>query len=545
MTVSLPGGTMRRLLVLLLLALAAFPLAGRPAVVWGQAAQHRLVSVTGFKHAGANGVRVDLTLDVPPSADADAIARDALARQGAQPLADSTSADLCLLLTPRWPQFFDHGQQHPVVPQYYNPAGDPTAGGALAALQSAEQAWSSVPTSRFALQYAGTTTAGAASVGINMVGWTTQAIIGDSTLAETFTTYSCTTGFILDADMLINANDQWFTNPSDLTPTSFDLGFVLLHENGHVAGLGHSHDPTAVMWPIFFPGIVGHGLAQDDINAISSRYPLQFKLLPAFSAAYRGSSAFMGLQAFSAAYSGSIAFTGPASATYTGSGTGTYVGTSQVQGTLQVFSGAVSCPGTGFNTRHNDTITAANGDSLSVMIAAVACETPPGSQVYQSEGTYVITGGTGRFSGASGQGTVVGQADFTTHTFSLSFSGSIALSAAYSGSGTGTDVGASQVQGTIQLIPGVLPGAVSCPGTGFITQDNDTITAANGDSLSVVIFAIACETPPGSQMYQSEGIYQITGGTGRFSGAIGVGTVVGQDDFTTHTFSLTFSGTGS
>jgi hypothetical protein len=134
---------------------------------------------------------------------------------------------------------------------------------------------------------------------------------------------------------------------------------------------------------------------------------------------------------------------------------------------------------------------------------------------------------------------VEGIADFTAHTFHLSYSGSIVFAAAYTGSGTGTDVGVSQVQGAVQ----VFPGTISCPGTSFTTQHQDTITTANGDSLSVVIFAVACETAPGSPVYHSEGIYEILGRTGQFAGKFGQGTVEGQDDLTTHTFSLTFSGT--
>jgi hypothetical protein len=314
----------------------------------------------------------------------------------------------------RWPQFLDHNR-NAVVTQYYNPAGDPTPGGAVQALQSTEHEWTNVQPATFALRYGGTTTLGPAFDGINTVSWAPD-VFGPDVLAETFITSQPDTGYILDADVVFNSEDQFFANPTDLTPTSFDVRYVMLHENGHVAGLGHSLNPAAVMYPSFSPGIVGHGLTKDDKDALSLLYrqgqgtPQQ---LP------------RQLQDFNATYAGSIAFTGSASAGYSGSGSGTYVGQSQDTGTVFVLPGAVSCPGLSFNTRHDDTITAANGDLLLVVISDVSCETPPGSHVYHSVGTFTIYNGTGRFAGALGEGTVESHADFNTHTFSLTFSRSV------------------------------------------------------------------------------------------------------------------------
>jgi Matrixin len=264
---------MRRVFRPLLLSIAVF--AGHYDDALAQTAPtHRTVHASGLKQTGAYGVRIDITLDIPPDADADAIVADALARRGAQPVANSDPTLQSVLPTLHWPQFFDHTVKNPFVPQYYNPAGDTVPGGALEALQADEAEWSAVPTSKYAVHYAGMTTRGEAFDGFNTVSWPASWPDSPNALDVTITTFFVQTGVIVDADIIINGQYfQYFTNPVDLTPTSFDLRYVLLHENGHVAGLGHSLDPSAVMFPVFSSGIVGHGLAQDDIFAISWLYP--------------------------------------------------------------------------------------------------------------------------------------------------------------------------------------------------------------------------------------------------------------------------------
>jgi hypothetical protein len=54
----------------------------------------------------------------------------------------------------------------------------------------------------------------------------------------------------------------------------------MLHEDGHVAGLAHSPDPNAVMFADLPPGPFSHSLTQDDIDAISTLYPIDFTPIP-------------------------------------------------------------------------------------------------------------------------------------------------------------------------------------------------------------------------------------------------------------------------
>jgi hypothetical protein len=50
--------------------------------------------------------------------------------------------------------------------------------------------------------------------------------------------------------MAINTRYTWTTGCT-AQPGAFDLESVILHENGHVAGLGHSTDINAVMYPSY------------------------------------------------------------------------------------------------------------------------------------------------------------------------------------------------------------------------------------------------------------------------------------------------------
>lgn len=54
-------------------------------------------------------------------------------------------------------------------------------------------------------------------------------------------------------------------------------------------------------------------------------------------------------------------------------------------------------------------------------------------------------------------------------------------------------------------------------------------TAANGDDVLITFVFLAIPTSPTA--FSIEGVWQVTGGTGRFEGASGSGTYVGQAEF--------------
>jgi hypothetical protein len=69
--------------------------------------------------------------------------------------------------------------------------------------------------------------------------------------------------------MAINTRYTWSTGCVNRAG-QIDLETVLLHENGHVAGLGHSTDVTAVMYPSYQSARCT--LAADDRAGIAALY---------------------------------------------------------------------------------------------------------------------------------------------------------------------------------------------------------------------------------------------------------------------------------
>ncbi|MDH3610982.1 MAG: PKD domain-containing protein, partial [Nitrosopumilus sp.] len=170
-----------------------------------------------------------------------------------------------------WDQFGDVALDNDFVTQNYNPLNDPSGGGGLVALLNTHSTWTNVVSSSFAFDYGGVTTSCGSLVpectqflfqtfdGKNDVAWlplTESNVLG--------VTWSGTS--IDEADMALNTNFSWATNGNDI-----DIETVLLHENGHVAGLGHSTDGEAVMYPSYH-GVLRF-LQSDDIDGISSLYP--------------------------------------------------------------------------------------------------------------------------------------------------------------------------------------------------------------------------------------------------------------------------------
>ena len=95
----------------------------------------------------------------------------------------------------------------------------------------------------------------------NDVGW---AQLSNGTLGVTWSTSGTD-----EADMAINTRYTWSTGCT-AQPGAFDLQSVYLHENGHVAGLGHSTDISAVMYPSYQTARCA--LATDDRNGIAALY---------------------------------------------------------------------------------------------------------------------------------------------------------------------------------------------------------------------------------------------------------------------------------
>lgn len=203
----------------------------------------------------------------------------------------------------------------------------------------------------------------------------------------------------------------------------------------------------------------------------------------------------------------------------------------------------------------------ANGDSISGPFSGQQTPTAvPG--VFDNVETATITGGTGRFAGATGRITLGGQINFNTSSFVLPFTGTINLAQPRLPNFTGT------VSGKIPADIGApVPGSNGCvfnfyvTNTGTATELGEFTGASNfipnvcdgsytgtflwigadGDSISGPFSGQ--QTPTAVQgVFDNVETATITGGTGRFVGATGTITLGGQINFNTSSFVLPFEG---
>jgi hypothetical protein len=309
-------------LVVVLLSLPAGPAVASP-----ESRNGHVVSVTGHVRYGESALQIDILLLVPEGVDEQAEARHALARAGAQP---ESSLDQPEVAAPRlrWRQFLDGNPGNDFVLQSYNPAGAPAAGDFVAAFRDAQRPWSEVGSSTFRLKFAGLGTRCPSIVcrigrdGFNDVGWLPLDSISSHALAITAVVYHVDTGFIVEADIALDPRFDYLAAgepapprppprdcgpggppppppppPGELPPPPpgeppppppgepsgppvFDAMTVMLHENGHLAGLEHSPDCHAVMFSTLAPRETRRVLASDDVAAISGLYPLDFAPVP-------------------------------------------------------------------------------------------------------------------------------------------------------------------------------------------------------------------------------------------------------------------------
>jgi Matrixin len=224
-------------------------------------AKDRVVTVEGVARDNSS-TRVEIVLAVKEGQNASAAAERALTAQNARPAPAPPQSSAFTFNGLVW-------EALPVV-QNYNPAGEAVAG-AGSIVTATQATWSSVPGSSYRISSGGTTSRCPSLVkecrgpqafdGFNDVGWTR---LSGSVLGVTWFSTA-----IDEADMAINQRFAWSTGCTQV-PGSFDLQTVVLHENGHVAGLGHSSDPNAVMFASYQTARCA--LSQDDVNGLATLY---------------------------------------------------------------------------------------------------------------------------------------------------------------------------------------------------------------------------------------------------------------------------------
>jgi hypothetical protein len=131
---------------------------------------------------------------------------------------------------------------------------------------------------------------------------------------------------------------------------------------------------------------------------------------------------------------GSIQVTGadqngnPTTAAYGGPCVGN-LGVNSMQGTIAVtgpVSTSVCGAAGGFAAQHSDSLTVADGSRVFVRVIEDACQEGPGA--YHCIGSYTVTGGSGRFAGATGTCTFDGHVSFNPNgsgTFQATYFGQI------------------------------------------------------------------------------------------------------------------------
>lgn len=129
-----------------------------------------------------------------------------------------------------------------------------------------------------------------------------------------------------------------------------------------------------------------------------------------------------GMVPFSGSYSGAVVWPSGGTPTFSGTGTASYLGQSTNQGYVVFTSATPSCAG-GVPNDNYETLASNDGDSLLIVSHDVAC--PTGPYQYQGTGNWQVIGGTSRFKGASGGGTLAGNSNFANGTFSFQLTGSI------------------------------------------------------------------------------------------------------------------------
>lgn len=259
--------------------LVAFAISVSPAFGAGNGGG-RIVSEIGVAQIGGQTVMVEVVVSVPEGQDVGAATRGALERQGARPFGSaelgSTGFSATGLVWSSFPvdQSYNAGSSNTDdEPAYLGGSGDDV-------LISTQGTWSAVGSSNAALADGGITDRCPSLVKQckgrqlydteNDVAWLDlggpDRRTGSITLGVTWFGTSNSTG--PEADMAMTTNPAVSWDPA--VEGSIDLETVVLHENGHVLGLGHSGTVGAVMEAFY--GGPRLGLHQDDAEGITYLY---------------------------------------------------------------------------------------------------------------------------------------------------------------------------------------------------------------------------------------------------------------------------------
>jgi hypothetical protein len=126
---------------------------------------------------------------------------------------------------------------------------------------------------------------------------------------------------------------------------------------------------------------------------------------------------------FKASYSGTVQ-ANPTIVVFAGAGNATRLGRVTTAGQALIIGPSDTCTG-GIANIHTETHTNNDGDTVTISSDDVSCPIGPG--VYHGTGAWTVIGGTGRFDGSSGQGSLDGYADFNADTFTITLTGTLSV----------------------------------------------------------------------------------------------------------------------
>jgi len=127
---------------------------------------------------------------------------------------------------------------------------------------------------------------------------------------------------------------------------------------------------------------------------------------------------------FTASVAGTLTPTGPGIFALAGTGQASHLGNVKSYRALVQITGGDLVNGPITNTL-TETLTAADGDTVTILCNQVANPVSPGSPVLNGTDTWTVIGGTGRFRNATGSGTGHTHADLQAGTFTKELTGSI------------------------------------------------------------------------------------------------------------------------
>jgi hypothetical protein len=240
-----------------------------------------LASAFGRANIAGQETFVHVTVAGVSAQSAQAGARAELARRGAVPV---QSAEYTKNGT--WKQFGDNDLDNDFVVLHYNPDGGPNY---QAAIGGSTPSWNNVATSSFVFSWGSDTNACPSLVDectgpqefnfANEAGWLDLGGIDNNsiTLGVTWFNFRTRGGRFAapqETDMVLNSNGDihWDANSGSYW-LDIDSVTVAAHEFGHMAGLGHSSDELALMYPSYQEARITL-LGTDDIAGISALYPV-------------------------------------------------------------------------------------------------------------------------------------------------------------------------------------------------------------------------------------------------------------------------------